>query len=279
MISPSSSYFAKNNLLTPIKKDNKKLIIAKSITYPMKQKEKNKTPLSQIYHKKILYEKLKTPINKNSFLNQSQKLLFKKKRVSIIRSESQNNSQIMKHIKNSNSVNYDRNYDKTYKSNNKVQIEGNNKINLNKTNLNYTLSPWRSMSIGFNEFSLSTKRINYSYIPESQENFRKIILIQSFFRRYIIRRNIYRQLIKYYYHNSATLKLINIIVNSLKNIFCEVIENIYLSRNHKYYLNIKEYELLVELHKRNIFNKKDWINYFNKLINGTLIRENKNEKK
>ena len=135
------------------------------------------------------------------------------------------------------------------------------------------------MSIGFNEFSLSTKRINYSYIPESQENFRKIILIQSFFRRYIIRRNIYRQLIKYYYHNSATLKLINIIVNSLKNIFCEVIENIYLSRNHKYYLNIKEYELLVELHKRNIFNKKDWINYFNKLINGTLIRENKNEKK
>ena len=276
MISPSSSYFAKNNLLTPIKYDNKKLIIGKSI---IKQKENIKTPLSQIYRKKILYEKLKTPINKTSFLNQSQKLLFKKKRISLINSQSQNNSLIKKHIKNSNSVNYDRNYDKTYKSNNKVQIEGNNKINLNKTNLNYTLSPWRSMSIGFNEFSLSTKRINYSYIPESQENFRKIILIQSFFRRYIIRRNIYRQLIKYYYHNSATLKLINIIVNSLKNIFCEVIENIYLSRNHKYYLNIKEYELLVELHKRNIFNKKDWINYFNKLINGTLIRENKNEKK
>jgi hypothetical protein len=276
MISPSSSYFAKNNLLTPIKYDNKKLIIGKSI---IKQKENIKTPLSQIYRKKILYEKLKTPINKTSFLNQSQKLLFKKKRISLINSQSQNNSLIMKHIKNSNSVNYDRNYDKTYKSNNKVQIEGNNKINLNKTNFNYTLSPWRSMSIGFNEFSLSTKRINYSYIPESQENFRKIILIQSFFRRYIIRRNIYRQLIKYYYHNSATLKLINIIVNSLKNIFCEVIENIYLSRNHKYYLNIKEYELLVELHKRNIFNKKDWINYFNKLINGTLIRENKNEKK
>ena len=276
MISPSSSYFAKNNLLTPIKYDNKKLIIGKSI---IKQKENIKTPLSQIYRKKILYEKLKTPINKTSFLNQSQKLLFKKKRISLINSQSQNNSLIMKHIKNSNSVNYDRNYDKTYKSNNKVHIEGNNKINLNKTNLNYTLSPWRSMSIGFNEFSLSTKRINYSYIPESQENFRKIILIQSFFRRYIIRRNIYRQLIKYYYHNSATLKLINIIVNSLKNIFCEVIENIYLSRNHKYYLNIKEYELLVELHKRNIFNKKDWINYFNKLINGTLIRENKNEKK
>ena len=276
MISPSSSYFAKNNLLTPIKYNNKKLIIGKSI---IKQKENIKTPLSQIYRKKILYEKLKTPINKTSFLNQSQKLLFKKKRISLINSQSQNNSLIMKHIKNSNSVNYDRNYDKTYKSNNKVQIEGNNKINLNKTNLNYTLSPWRSMSIGFNEFSLSTKRINYSYIPESQENFRKIILIQSFFRRYIIRRNIYRQLIKYYYHNSATLKLINIIVNSLKNIFCEVIENIYLSRNHKYYLNIKEYELLVELHKRNIFNKKDWINYFNKLINGTLIRENKNEKK
>ena len=276
MISPSSSYFAKNNLLTPIKYDNKKLIIGKSI---IKQKENIKNPLSQIYRKKILYEKLKTPINKTSFLNQSQKLLFKKKRISLINSQSQNNSLIMKHIKNSNSVNYDRNYDKTYKSNNKVHIEGNNKINLNKTNLNYTLSPWRSMSIGFNEFSLSTKRINYSYIPESQENFRKIILIQSFFRRYIIRRNIYRQLIKYYYHNSATLKLINIIVNSLKNIFCEVIENIYLSRNHKYYLNIKEYELLVELHKRNIFNKKDWINYFNKLINGTLIRENKNEKK
>ena len=276
MISPSSSYFAKNNLLTPIKYNNKKLIIGKSI---IKQKENIKTPLSQIYRKKILYEKLKTPINKTSFLNQSQKLLFKKKRISLINSQSQNNSLIMKHIKNSNSVNYDRNYDKTYKSNNKVHIEGNNKINLNKTNLNYTLSPWRSMSIGFNEFSLSTKRINYSYIPESQENFRKIILIQSFFRRYIIRRNIYRQLIKYYYHNSATLKLKNIIVNSLKNIFCEVIENIYLSRNHKYYLNIKEYELLVELHKRNIFNKKDWINYFNKLINGTLIRENKNEKK
>ena len=76
MISPSSSYFAKNNLLTPIKYDNKKLIIGKSI---IKQKENIKTPLSQIYRKKILYEKLKTPINKTSFLNQSQKLLFKKK--------------------------------------------------------------------------------------------------------------------------------------------------------------------------------------------------------
>ena len=271
MISPSSSYFAKNNLLTPIKYDNKKLIIGKSI---IKQKENIKTPLSQIYRKKILYGNLKTPINRNSFLNQSQKLLFKKKRVSLINSQNQNNSLIMKHVKNSNSVNYNRNYDKIYQLNHKIQKEENNKINNY-----YTLSPWRSMSIGFNEFNLSTKRTNYSYIPETEENSKKIISIQSFFRRYIIRRNIYNQLMKYFYHNNGALKIINILVNSLKNIFYEVIENIYLSRNYKYYVNIKEYELLEELHKRNIFTKKDWINYFNNLINGTLIKENKIEKK
>ena len=74
--------------------------------FPMKNKDFNKTPLSQIYRKKILYGNIKTPINRNSFLNQSQKLLFKKKRVSLINSQNQNNSLIMKHVKNSNSVNY-----------------------------------------------------------------------------------------------------------------------------------------------------------------------------
>ena len=56
--------------------------------------------------------------------------------------------------------------------NDKSLILKNPKI-LKFPNINYNLSPWRSMSIGFNEFSLSTKRINYSYIPESQENFKK----------------------------------------------------------------------------------------------------------
>ena len=73
MISPFSSYFAKNNFYTPIKNINKKLLNTNSMSFPMKNKDFNKTPLSQIYRKKILYGNLKTPINRNSFLNQSQK--------------------------------------------------------------------------------------------------------------------------------------------------------------------------------------------------------------
>ena len=73
----------------------------------------------------------------------------------------------------------------------------------------------------------------------------------------------------------------NILIGIFKKIFFKLIELIKLRKNAKYYINYKEYELLIELHRRNIYSKNDWIIYFNKLINGNLITENKtiNKKK
>ena len=269
MISSSS------NLFSPIKSnDKKKLTIKKSIIYSeKKEKLKKHLNLSNIYKKRISIDNFKT-LNKKIFPLQSNKITFKKKIISFTQYNSHNNSLIIKNP-NSSDLNYEnRNYDKSYSLFKKFKEKKNNSINLNKQN---NSSSWRSMSIGFNDFSLLSKRTNFN-LNITETNFQKIILIQSFLRRYLLRKKIFKEITDYYCHNSSMIKIKKVLENFIKNLFIEVIEKIYLMKEQKYYLNFKEYELLVELHKRKIYSKNDWINYFNKLINGTLISDSNNIK-
>ena len=267
-----------NNILYKknLTKENKKLVISKITTYSSKARTINITSRkgSFIYNKKKINENFKNPkrkdssINNNNFVNN----IFKKKCTSMDNSQSQNNSMIKNNYLDvtNNKKNNERKY-KKYHINNSMEIKKKNIIIKNSINN----SPWRTMSIDLNEFSLLKKKINYSFNIDNDDNIQKVILIQSFIRRFLLRKLLYKKLMIYYRSKNSAIKFNRILVKVVKNIFIDVIESIYLSRDNKYYLNKKEYELLVELHKRNIYSKNDWINYFNKLINGKLIKENK----
>ena len=58
----------------------------------------------------------------------------------------------------------------------------------------------------------------------------------------------------------------NILFIYIQKIYLEVINSIIQFRKHKYYISIKEYKLLMELHNKNIFTVKDLINYFSNLF-------------
>ena len=286
----SSSLYYKKKIFPPKKSENNNdLIIEKSITYSTTPKLMNKSLIRvrQIYDKKKLNQKLNFYNRKNSLIiNKPEKLIFKRKLISISNTQSQNTSLTLKNSNNNSySINNDnhtfngKNSDKYYKI--RINLMKRKKDNIiNNENKNNT-SHWRSMSIGFNDFNLSNRKHDYSYISENENNLKKIILIQSFFRRFLIRKLIFNQLIKYFKQNNAVLNMKNILIGIFKKIFFKLIELIKLRKNAKYYINYKEYELLIELHRRNIYSKNDWIIYFNKLINGNLITENKtiNKKK
>ena len=267
-----------NNILYKknLTKENKKLVISKITTYSSKARTINITSRkgSFIYNKKKINENFKTPNGKDSSKNNNSTLnyIFKKKCTSMYNSQSQNNSMIKNNYLDvtNNKKNNERKY-KKYNINNSMEIKKKNIIIKNSINN----SPWRTMSIDLNEFSLLKKKINYSFNIDNDDNIQKVILIQSFIRRFLLRKLLYKKLMIYYRSKNSAIKFNRILVKVVKNIFIDVIESIYLSRDNKYYLNKKEYELLVELHKRNIYSKNDWINYFNKLINGKLIKENK----
>ena len=271
-----------NNILYKknLKKENNKLVISKITTYSTKTRTINITSRKGtfIYNKKKINENFKTPNGKDSSKNNNSTLnyIFKKKCTSMYNSQSQNNSKIKNNYldETNNKKNKERKYKKHY-INNSMEIKKKNIIIKNSINN----SPWRTMSIDFNEFSLLKKKINYSFNIDNNDNIQKVILIQSFIRRFLLRKLLYKKLMIYYRSKNSAIKFNRILVKVVKNIFIDVIESIYLSRDNKYYLNKKEYALLVELHKRNIYSKNDLINYFNKLINGKLINENKKNKK
>ena len=271
-----------NNILYKknLKKENNKLVISKITTYSSKTRTINITSRKGtfIYNKKKINENFKTPNGKDSSKNNNSTLnyIFKKKCTSMYNSQSQNNSKIKNNYldETNNKKNKERKYKKHY-INNSMEIKKKNIIIKNSINN----SPWRTMSIDLNEFSLLKKKINYSFNIDNNDNIQKVILIQSFIRRFLLRKLLYKKLMIYYRSKNSAIKFNRILVKVVKNIFIDVIESIYLSRDNKYYLNKKEYALLVELHKRNIYSKNDLINYFNKLINGKLINENKKNKK
>ena len=272
-----------NNILYKknLKKENNKLVISKITTYSTKTRTINITSRKGtfIYNKKKINENFKTPNGKDSSKNNNSTLnyIFKKKCTSMYNSQSQNNSKIKNNYyldETNNKKNKERKYKKHY-INNSMEIKKKNIIIKNSINN----SPWRTMSIDLNEFSLLKKKINYSFNIDNNDNIQKVILIQSFIRRFLLRKLLYKKLMIYYRSKNSAIKFNRILVKVVKNIFIDVIESIYLSRDNKYYLNKKEYALLVELHKRNIYSKNDLINYFNKLINGKLINENKKNKK
>jgi hypothetical protein len=234
--------------------------------------------IRQLYdNKKLNQQKFKTYNRKNSVEIKPEKLILKKKYVSMTNTQSKNTSFTLKNTNNNSySINNENqtNKDKFFKIRiNLLKRRNDNMIN-NEKKKGYITSHWRSMSIGFDDFNLSNKKIDYSIYLENENYLKKIVLIQSFIRRFLIRNLVFNQLIKYYKQKSGILNLKSILLGILKNIFLMVIELIELRKDAKYYLNYKEYELLIELHKRKIYSKNDWIIYFNKLINGNLITEN-----
>ena len=286
----SSSLFSnlnsKEKIFSSKKTENKNdLIIEKSITYYTRPKLMNKSLINirQLYdNKKLNQQKFKTYNRKNSVEIKPEKLILKKKYVSMTNTQSKNTSFTLKNTNNNSySINNENqtNKDKFFKIRiNLLKRKNDNMIN-NEKKKGYITSHWRSMSIGFDDFNLSNKKIDYSIYLENENYLKKIVLIQSFIRRFLIRNLVFNQLIKYYKQKSGILNLKSILLGILKNIFLMVIELIELRKDAKYYLNYKEYELLIELHKRKIYSKNDWIIYFNKLIKGNLITENKNIKK
>ena len=276
-----SNLNSKEKIFSSKKTENKNdLIIEKSITYYTRPKLMNKSLINirQLYdNKKLNQQKFKTYNRKNSVEIKPEKLILKKKYVSMTNTQSKNTSFTLKNTNNNSySINNENqtNKDKFFK----IRIyllkrKNDNMINIEKKK-GYITSHWRSMSIGFDDFNLSNKKIDYSIYLENENYLKKIVLIQSFIRRFLIRNLVFNQLIKYYKQKSGILNLKSILLGILKNIFLMVIELIELRKDAKYYLNYKEYELLIELHKRKIYSKNDWIIYFNKLINGNLITEN-----
>ena len=95
---------------------------------------------------------------------------------------------------------------------------------------------------------------------------KKVILIQSFYRMHFFRKKLYNILIDFYKKNAFCQKMNNILFIYIQKIFLEVINSIINFRKHKYFISIKVYKLLMELHNKNIFTVKDLINYFSNLF-------------
>ena len=281
----NSKFYPKKKPFISKKNENKNdLIIEKTTTYFTKPKLMNKSLINirQLYEKKKLNQKLKTYNRKKSVEIKPESLIFKKKFISMTNIQSQNTSLTLKNSNNNSySINNENNgnADKFFKIRINLMKRKNDNIINNENKKVYSTSHWRSMSIGFNDFNLSNKKIDCSNYLENENYLKKIILIQSFFRRFLIRNLVFNQLINYYNQKCGILKMKNVLSGILKNIFLMIIDLIELRKDAKYYLNHKEYELLIELHKRKIYSKNDWIIYFNKLIKGNLITENKNIKK
>ena len=83
---------------------------------------------------------------------------------------------------------------------------------------------------------------------------------------HFFRKKLYNILIDFYKKNAFCQKMNNILFIYIQKIFLEGINSIINFRKHKYFISIKVYKLLMELHNKNIFTVKDLINYFSNLF-------------
>ena len=252
------------NPINKINKKKKRLIIkSTTVLYSFdtqnKKKIKNKRrSLSQI----ILpgYEKSTNEIE-NNFINISME--------KINESNTKSNSNTL------NISNIDKNKNEKKLINEILSFHNNYKVKNKNKKINKS-SSWRGTVINLENLLIEKVRNIKEDSIKGIYDINKIILIQSFYRRYNCRKNIYNKLMSFYKQNAASQKLYNILFLYIHKLFNNVINDIKEFRKHKYYISKKEYKLLIELHNKNIFNVKDLINYFSNLFKQFNININNN---
>lgn len=247
------------NDIDPMKKTNinkKRLIISSSVVYYFDKPNNNK---KKVIHRRNLSDFIlpdSNNISQNTFANE---ILSESKTQSEFVSNSTSYYNYNDDSSNTNYRKKSRSYDK-----NICYIKYNKK--LNKLN---QYSSWRVPVIELDKLSIDyIKKFKEKKkeVEKEMYNIKKVIIIQSFFRMYRLRKNIFDNLMNFYKKGAAGSKIFNIVLNYCKNLFSNVIRNIKLFRKHKYYINKEENELLIELHNSNIYNIKDVINFFNNLL-------------
>ena len=138
-------------------------------------------------------------------------------------------------------------------------------VNIKNKKINKGLS-WRGNVINLEKVLIEKVRNMKEDSIKGIYDSKKVILIQSFYRMHFFRKKLYNILIDFYKKNAACQKINNILFIYIQKIFLEVINSIIKFRKHKYFISIKEYKLLMELHNKNIFTVKDLINYFSNLF-------------
>ena len=153
--------------------------------------------------------------------------------------------------------------------------------NIKNTKISKELS-WRGNVISLEKVLIEKVRNMKEDSIKGIYDLKKVILIQSYYRRHFCRKNLYNKLIGFYKTIAACQKLNNILFTYIQKLFFKVINSINKFRKHKYFISIKEYKLLMELHNKNIFDVKDLIKYFSTLFkqfNINIHNYNKNNTK
>ena len=267
MSSPRKSVLI--NDIYPLKKLNthkKRLIVSSTVVYKLdslnKKKDGRRRSLSQIIIPEI-NQNFNDESNQNPIIDDpidQTKSNSKNEKNNISRSLKKNRNK-----KNLNKSTSYSNMERSYIKYNKKYV----KINRNAS--------WRNNVIQLEKFSINQVKKPYESFIKENYDMKKIILIQSFFRMYNFRKLLYSDLMKYYTRATACKKLNNILFVNIKNLVFRVLHLISKFKKHKYFINKKEYDLLMELHKTNIFCIKDLVNYFNDLLKKTPIILNKND--
>ncbi len=267
MSSPKKSVLI--NDIYPLKNLNthkKRLIVASTVIYKLnssnKKKDGHRRSLSQ-----IIIPEMNQNFNDESNQNPIRYELIDQTK-SKTKNEKNNISRSLKKNRNKKNLNKSTSYsnmERSYIKYNKKYV----KINRNAF--------WRNNVIQLEKFSINQVKKPYESLIKENYDMKKIILIQSFFRMYNFRKLLYSDLMKYYTRATACKKLNNILFVNIKNLVFRVLHLISKFKKHKYFINKKEYDLLMELHKNNIFCIKDLVNYFNDLLKKTPIILNKND--
>ena len=267
MSSPRKSVLI--NDIYPLKKLNthkKRLIVASTVVYKLNSSNKKKDD-----HRRSLSQIIIPEINQNFNDESNQNPIIDDpidQTKSNSKNEKNNISRSLKKNRNKKNLNKSTSYsnmERSYIKYNKKYV----KINRNAF--------WRNNVIQLEKFSINQVKKPYESFIKENYDIKKIILIQSFFRMYNFRKLLYSDLMKYYTRATACKKLNNILFVNIKNLVFRVLHLISKFKKHKYFINKKEYDLLMELHKNNIFCIKDLVNYFNDLLKKTPIILNKND--
>ncbi len=267
MSSPKKSVLI--NDIYPLKNLNthkKRLIVASTVIYKLNSSNKKKDG-----HRRSLSQIIIPEMNQN-FNDESNQNPIRYELIDQTKSNSKNEknniSRSLKKNRNKKNLNKSTSYsnmERSYIKYNKKYV----KINRNAF--------WRNNVIQLEKFSINQVKKPYESLIKENYDMKKIILIQSFFRMYNFRKLLYSDLMKYYTRATACKKLNNILFVNIKNLVFRVLHLISKFKKHKYFINKKEYDLLMELHKNNIFCIKDLVNYFNDLLKKTPIILNKND--
>ncbi len=267
MSSPKKSVLI--NDIYPLKNLNthkKRLIVASTVIYKLNSSNKKKDG-----HRRSLSQIIIPEMNQNFNDESNQNPIIDDpidQTKSNSKNEKNNISRSLKKNRNKKNLNKSTSYsnmERSYIKYNKKYV----KINRNAS--------WRNNVIQLEKFSLNQLKKPYESFIKENYDMKKIILIQSFFRMYNFRKLLYSDLMKYYTRATACKKLNNILFVNIKNLVFRVLHLISKFKKHKYFINKKEYDLLMELHKNNIFCIKDLVNYFNDLLKKTPIILNKND--